>query len=63
MENQKIQFNNKKMMIQHMKQEDVQDCIAALNAEAKIIEKQLELALCRSEIIKDFSSVDVFQNP
>ncbi len=46
------------MMIQRMIREDVQDCIAALNVEAKIVEKQLELTLCRAEITNDFSCVD-----
>ncbi len=58
MENQKIQLENQKLMIERMKREDVQDRIAALNAEATIIEKQLELALRRAEITKDFSRVD-----
>ncbi len=58
MENQKIQLENQKMIIKRMKREDVQDCIAALNAEAKINKKQLELALCIAEITKDFSRVD-----
>ncbi len=58
MENQKIQLKNQKMMIKRMKGEDVQAHIAALNAKAKIIEKQLEMALRRAEITKDFSRVD-----
>lgn len=61
MENQNIQLENQKMMIQRMKQEDMQDCIAALNAKATIVEKQLGLALWRAEITKDFSRVDALE--
>ncbi len=45
-------------MIQCMQCEDLQNCIAVLNAEANIIWQQLEMALRRIEISKDFSHVD-----
>lgn len=45
-----IQLNNKK-----------QYHIAALNAKAKIIEKQLKLALCRAKITKYLYCVDAFE--
>ncbi len=52
LENRKIQLNNQKILIQRMKREDVQDCIAALSAEAKIIKKQLELAFVETNFFK-----------
>ncbi len=55
---QQIQVENQNLMIQHMQHEDLHDRIAVLNAEANIIRQQLEMALRRAEISKDFSCVD-----
>ena len=55
---QKIQLENQRMLIQRMKREDIQDRLAALTAKAGVVKQQIELALRRAEITKDFSRVD-----
>ncbi len=59
MENQNIQLDNQIMLIQHIKQEDIQGCISALNNEAKSAEKQIQWTLCGSKSTKNFACADV----
>lgn len=49
------------MIIQYMQCKDIHDRIAVLKAKASMIWQQLDLALQRAEITKEFSHVDLLE--